>query len=89
MSYRGIALAPTMYKMYSSILNERIMKGTESSGLIVDEQNGFRKKRSTVDHISSLTNIIDTRKKNNLHFVHSSIFLKRSTLLIDLFFGVS
>lgn len=30
---------------------------------IVDEQNGFRKKRSTVDHISSLFSIIESRIK--------------------------
>ena len=30
---------------------------------MVDEQNGFRKNRSTNDHVSALTNIIDTRKK--------------------------
>ena len=29
----------------------------------MDEQNGFRKKRSTTDHISSLVNLVDTRKK--------------------------
>ena len=39
---------------------------TDSNGIIAEEQNGFRKKRSTVDHISSLTNIIDTRKKFKL-----------------------
>ena len=32
----------------------------------VTEQNGFRKRRNTIDHISSLTSIIDTRKKRNL-----------------------
>lgn len=64
MSYRGISLAATMYKMYTSILNDRIVKWTEDNGLIVDEQNGFRKNRSTVDHLGSLTNLIDTRKKN-------------------------
>lgn len=64
MSYRGITLASTMYKIYSSILNERIVKWTDDNDLIVEEQNGFRKKRSTVDHISSLTNVIETRKKS-------------------------
>ena len=36
---------------------------------LVDEQNGFRKNRSTIDHISTLINIIDSRKKRKcLHF---------------------
>jgi len=51
-----------MYKVYSSILNERIVKWTDSNGIIAEEQNRFRKKRSTVDHIPSLTNIIDTQE---------------------------
>ena len=29
-----------------------------------DEQNGFRKSRSTLDHLSTLTSIIETRKAN-------------------------
>jgi len=64
MSYRGISLAATMYKMYTSLLNERIVKWSDANELIVEEQNGFRKKRSTIDHLASLSNIIDTRKRN-------------------------
>lgn len=63
LSYRGIALSCAMYKIYCSILNDRISKWAETNNVLVDEQNGFRKNRSTVDQISSLTNIIDTRKK--------------------------
>ena len=63
MSYRGISLACTIYKIYTSILSERIVKWVDTKEL-VEEQNGFRKNRSTVDHLSSLISIIDTRKKN-------------------------
>lgn len=35
----------------------------ERNNSLEDEQNGFRKRRSTINHLSSLTNIIDTRKK--------------------------
>ena len=62
LSYRGIALAPSMYKIYCFILNERLSNWSEQNGKIIDEQNGFRKKRSTVDHLSSLTSLIDTRR---------------------------
>lgn len=51
MSYRGITLAPTMYKTYTYILNEHIGKWTETNKCIVDEQNGFRKCRCSVDHL--------------------------------------
>ena len=63
LSYRGIALASAVYKMYCSVINDRLTIWAESNGLMADEQNGFRKKRSTIDHISSLTSIIETRKK--------------------------
>ena len=66
LSYRGIALASSMYKLYCSILNNRVGSWCEQNDKIVDEQNGFRKNRSTTDHISSLTNIIETRKKRKL-----------------------
>ena len=63
LSYRGIALASSMYKLYCFILNNRISSWCEANGKIVDEQNGFRKNRSTIDHVSTLTSIVDTRKK--------------------------
>ena len=64
--YRGIVLAPSMYKIYCFILNERLSNWSEQNAKIIDEQNGFRKKRSTVDHLSSLTSLIDTRRKSTL-----------------------
>ena len=62
LSYRGIALAPSSYKLFCGILNNRLVKWADANGVLADEQNGFRKGRSTVDHISSLTNMIETRK---------------------------
>jgi uncharacterized protein CbrC (UPF0167 family) len=35
----------------------------DDNDLLADEQNGFRKERSTVDQLYSLTNIIEVRKK--------------------------
>lgn len=49
--------------MYSLMINNRLSIWSEANDKIVDAQNGFRKNRSTIDHISSLTNIIETRKK--------------------------
>ena len=64
LSYRGIALASAVYKIYCTVINERLSNWAERNDLISEEQNGFRKKRSTIDHISSLTSIIETRKKD-------------------------
>ena len=63
LSYRGISITPVVYKVYCSLLNDRVMAWSEHNNLIYEGQNGFRKGRSTIDHISSLTQIIETRKK--------------------------
>ena len=52
-----------MYNLYCSILNRRLSFWSEQHDKVVDEQNGFRKDRSTIDHILFLTNIVDTRKR--------------------------
>lgn len=61
-NYRGITLTSAVYKVFAGILNERLTNWAEENGIISDYQNGFRKSRSTVDHISTLTNIIECRK---------------------------
>ena len=43
LSYRGIALASAVYKIYCSVINEQLSNWAESNNLIADEQNGFRK----------------------------------------------
>jgi sorting nexin-29 len=66
LSYRGITLAPCAYKLYCSILNNRLVTWLDTRDIIHDEQNGFRKSKSTIDHLSTLTSIIETRKRRKL-----------------------
>ena len=55
---------------------------------IVDEQNGFRKSRSTTDHSLSLTSIIDTRKKIKKSTLCASLILRKHMIpLIGTFYG--
>ena len=61
--YRGITLAAASYKLFCGILNSRLQVFAELNGLIADEQNGFRSKRSCVDHIMSVVNIVESRIK--------------------------
>ena len=61
-NYRGITITCAMYKLYCSILNERLTKWADSLNVLEDEQNGFRKNRSCLDHLYTLTNIIESRK---------------------------
>ena len=62
LSYRGITLAPSAFKVYFGVINDRLSDWVDDKGLRCEEQNGFRKGRSTVDHLSTLTSIIETRK---------------------------
>ena len=87
LSNRGISLACTMYKIYSKILNDRLSTWAESNNILSDEQNGFRKKRRTVDQICSLVNLIETRKKQKqstfvafIDFRKAYDFINRTTL---------
>ena len=64
LNYRGITLCSHVYKLYCSIMNERLTGWVEDSDILCDEQNGFRSGRSCLDQLSSFTNIIDTRKKS-------------------------
>ena len=61
-NYRGISLLSTVYKCFASILNERLVDVIEGNNLYADEQNGFRRNRSCIDHIFALTSIIRSRK---------------------------
>jgi hypothetical protein len=47
LNYRGITLAPSMYKLYCAVLNKRLSKWVEENNILAEEQNGFRKNRST------------------------------------------
>ena len=59
MSYRGISLC--VYKVYTALLNRRIVKYCDELNILIDEQNGFRKGRSCDDHLFTLTSILRNR----------------------------
>ena len=50
-------------KLFSSILNVRLQKYLESNELLADEQNGFRNKRSCIDHLFTLVTVLRNRKE--------------------------
>ena len=59
--YRGISLLCAVSKLYSSVLNNRLLPYLENNGLLVDEQNGFRSDRSCQDHAFTACIIIKDR----------------------------
>ncbi|GBP81972.1 LINE-1 reverse transcriptase homolog [Eumeta japonica] len=56
-NYRPISLLPSLYKLFSSIIEKKIKKSTEKYQPV--EQAGFRRGFSTVDHIHSLEMLIE------------------------------
>ncbi|CAG2240243.1 unnamed protein product [Mytilus edulis] len=65
LGYRCISLISTIAKTYSNILNTRLLEYLEDNSLLSEEQNGFRKLRSCLDHIYSLCTILRNRKLAN------------------------
>ena len=64
LSYRGITLISIPCKIYADILNIRLSKWIEENNYLVEEQNGFRRNRSCMEHIYSLYSVINKRKLN-------------------------
>jgi len=61
-NYRCISLLPTTYKMLSNILLSRLIPYAKE--IIGDHQCGFRRNRSTIDHIFCIRQILE--KKNGI-----------------------
>ena len=62
-NYRGISLLPTTYKILSNILLSRIISyAEETTG---DYQCGFRRNRSTIDHIFCIRRILEKKWEYN------------------------
>ena len=60
--YRGISLQSAVLKLYTSILNRRLLFLLETYEVISDLQNDFRPLRTCQDHILTLHNIVLNRK---------------------------
>lgn len=57
-----------VYKLYSSILNERLTSFIEITNMLAEEQNGFTKGRACIDHILYTTcTVISNTLKKGLH----------------------
>ena len=66
-NYRGITITSAVYKLFCSILNSRLSNLLEMNHGLSKEQNGFRIRRSTGDHLSSLSLTVETRLKRKLN----------------------
>ena len=66
-NYRGISIINSGYKLYANILNSRLERFVEDNQILPDTQNGFRKKRSTIDSIFILNHCVQSALKNGNH----------------------
>jgi len=55
--YRGVILMPTIYKIYTSALTERLREEMEGKGLIPPNQTGIKRRMGTTDSIYVLNYI--------------------------------
>ena len=62
-SYRGLSLLPTTYKILSNILLSRLIP--YAAEIIGDHQCGFRRNRSTTDHIFCICQIFEKKWEHN------------------------
>ena len=58
-NYRGISLLSIISKVYTFVLNNRLKQWSEENNIINDAQEGFRKGRSTINHIFTLHALIE------------------------------
>ena len=63
LNYRSISLISCIGKIYSSVLDNRLISFyLDENNILVDEQNGFWKSKSCEDHIFTLSSIINDKK---------------------------
>jgi hypothetical protein len=62
-NYRGISLLPTTYKILSNILLSRLIPYAEE--IMGDHQGGFRRNKSTTDHIFCIRQILQKKWEHN------------------------
>ena len=84
-NYRGISLLPTAYKSLSNILLPRLTPYAEE--IIGDHQCGFRRNRSTTDHLFCIRQMLEKKWEYNeavhqlfIHFKKAYDSVRREVL---------
>ena len=58
-NYRAISLLSCFGKIFTAVVNNRLSKLLEDSGVLGEEQAGFRKGYSTLDHVFTFKCLLD------------------------------
>jgi hypothetical protein len=62
-NYRGISLVSHVGKLFTSLINSRLLKWSEENVILTDAQFGFRPGLGTTDAIFSLHSLISNTSK--------------------------
>lgn len=68
-NYRPIALSNVICKLLEKIVNKRLIWFFETRHILNNAQSGFRNGRSTIDHLVTLTNEIQTAFARKQHLI--------------------
>ena len=66
LNYRGISLLCIPYKAFCTIINQHIFEWSDETGILCEEQNGFRSNRSCLEHIFSLLSVVELRMQSKM-----------------------
>ena len=82
-NYRGISLLSCMTKLFTSILNKRLISWAENNDVITDAQFGFKPLHSTVDAIFALQTIVNNYLSNKTRLYCCFVDFKRAFDTVD------
>ncbi|MEW8547527.1 MAG: reverse transcriptase family protein, partial [Candidatus Thiodiazotropha sp.] len=77
-NYRGITLVSCLSKLFTAVLNHRIMAWCDKNSKISDAQFGFRKGFSTVDAIFTLHSLIENMINSNKRLYCAFVDMKKA-----------
>ena len=82
-NYRGISLVSCVSKLFTAILANRVSAHGEDNDVFVDEQGGFRKKRSCTDQAYILHSLIANNIQSGNNIYSCFIDLKKAFDCVD------
>ena len=89
-NYRGITLLNVVGKLFCKILNNRLVSRLEAERALHEGQAGFREKRSCVDNIFTLNEIVQGRMREGKHtYAFFLMFRKHLTQFGMMVYGLS
>ena len=83
MNYRPITLLSCLGKVFTSVLNNRLTIFLEENNIINENQTGFRKGYSTMDHVLTLNLLLDYMKIKNKTLYCGFMDLRKAYDLIN------